>query len=92
METQRKNYLPEVTSDTEAIGVKNLGSGDRLTLVPVLAPPFNFQVSLTLSFFKGEIVTLSIPPLFGCYGCEMSYGSDTGEFLVCSKCSGNVSY
>lgn len=61
----------KVTNDTEATGVKNLGSGDRLTLVPVLAPPFSSQVSLTLSFFKGEIGSLNIPTPLGCDGCEM---------------------
>lgn len=72
--------------------VKNLGSGDRQTLVRVLVPPFCFQVGLSLKFFRGAIEILNIPMLLRCYGCEMRYGSIAGQFLVGSKCLRNVSY
>lgn len=55
-------------------------------------PPFRFQVGLSLRFFRDAIGFLNIPMLLGCYGCEMRYGSNAGQFLVGSKYLRNVSY
>lgn len=55
-------------------------------------PPFRVQVGLSLRFFRGTIGVLNIPMLLGCYGCEMRYGNNAGQFLVGSKCLRNVSY